>query len=78
MQHVFPSQFTVRPGLSWSCSILAPWNPSSWQGECQIAKLQKWQEDRAANYFILDNDNLKIDPRWATEEEAADPAFDPE
>ena len=28
--------------------------------------------------IILDDNDLKIDPRWATEEEAADPAFDPE
>ena len=40
-QDVFPSQFTVLPGLSWSCSILAPWNPSSWPGECQIAKMTR-------------------------------------
>ena len=43
------------------------------------AKLQNCKNDkRTEQPIILDDDNLKIDPRWATEEEAADPAFDPE
>ena len=43
------------------------------------AKLQNCKNDkRAERPVILDDNDLKIDPRWATEEEAADLAFDPE